>query len=355
MTVQPTDPIRHRDRSVEILDRGAGLWQRWRELRREGQPGDPLRAEVLAHVEDARQAGEWIVSEANREALQAEIERWRGWFADELGEYIPAIDLAPAYASGNILQEIDYQNLMILLARGEPVTDLVVKDIEFAKHLDEVREAFSESKLINCRFDRCKFDGTQFGTGTKLVYVGFSECSMDNLTWPAVRASSLAFEDLSIRGARFEGGVFSDVLFRKLRTDRVDFTDANFTYCRFDRVNSEGTDYAGAIFSKCIFEGTVFRACDLSDAVFSECTFIDTTIAGGSLRRALFTLCDRFDLNLTQGPPRGGEASRRLMVDTDLAGIQVKKSHNVPRLIRDYLSIQDLGQVPDVFPVQEGG
>lgn len=346
MTQPPTqDPVRQRDRSVEILDRAGELSRRWRELRAAGIPGDELRADVIILINEAKQAGEWIVAAANRRAVQAEIARWRGWLADELGEYLPPVELAPAMVAESVLQEIDYETLMLLLSRGEPITGKVVRGIEFAKHLDEVREGFSESKLINCRFDRCKFNGAQFGAGTKLVYVTFVECTMDNLIWPLVRASSLAFEDLNIRGARFENGVFSDVLFRNFRTERADFADANFTYCRFDGVAAVGTEFAGTVFSKCLFDGSELSGCDLSDTVFSECTFFNTTIAGGSLRRALFTKCDLSDLNLVQGPPRGGHASRRLMVDTDLSGIQVKESYNIPALIDHHLQVEDFGRV----------
>src|SRR5690349_10767341 len=173
-----------RDRSTEILERSNDLWRRWRALRDAGDAGDALRPELLELLQDTADAGVWVISPVNREMLTAEIEQWRRWFADELGEYLPPVDLAPAVVPDEKLPELDYSNLMILLKRGEVISSRLVQGIEFAKHLDEVREAFSESKLINCRFEQCKFDGTRFGAGTKLVYVTFSECTMDYLIWP---------------------------------------------------------------------------------------------------------------------------------------------------------------------------
>ncbi len=254
----------HRDRSIEIIDASARLRSKWRSQRAEAGAAASVRDEVLALLQDAAAAGASIMSTTNRSAVEYEINQWRRWMADELGEYHPFVELQPSQILQDELRKVDYPNLMIMLRQGETISGRLVESVEFAKHLDEVRDAFGESKLINCRFDRCKFDGAQFGAGTKLVYVRFSECSLDYFFWPNVRASSLTFEDLTVNAASFENGIFADVLFRNFTSDRVNFMDANFTYCKFDTVGMTGANFSGAVFSKCMFDASVFSACDFS-------------------------------------------------------------------------------------------
>lgn len=333
----------YRDRSTEILEQSVQLRTRYRANRSDRVELRRLSGDVTSFIHDAAAAGEFIMSEANRDVVTAEINNWRTWFADEMGEYVPPVELAPSRISQDDLQELDYPNLMLILREGETVHGKLLDSIEFARHLDEVRQTFSESKFINCRFDKCKFDGANFGPGTKLVYVNFTECSLDYFNWPHIRASSLAFQDMEVRGASFESGVFSEVLLRSFSADRANFMDANFTYCRFEQTSVEGSNFSGAIFSKCFFDRADFTGCDFSDAVFSECEFVDATIAGGSLRRALITKCDLGSLHLKKGPPRGGEASRRLQVDTDIYGVQLKFSQNLPESIVAHLFAQDFG------------
>lgn len=344
----------YRDRAIEILDYSRKLRAKWRSHRGVGLTADKMRDEVDGLLVAAGRSGVSIASPANRDAVEYEIDLWRQWIADELGEYYPPVELAPSQITQDELVELDYPNLIILLRQGETVSGRSLRGIEFAKHLSEVREAFRESKLVNCRFEHCKFDGAQFGAGTKLVYVTFVECSLDYCLWPNVRALSLAFEHLDVHAAGFESGTFADVLFRKLRTDRVVFMDANFTYCRFDATEIVGTSFVGAIFSHCIFTGAQFTGCDFSAAVFSECDFSDATIAGGSLRDSYFTKCDFGNLKLTKGPPRGGDASRRLQVDTDLSDIRIKDCMNLPDAISAHLSVQDIGYVPSSAEQPEG-
>ena len=337
----------YRDRSIEILERSANIRARWRTQDGEVADSEQLKDEVANLLRDASAAGESIMSKANRDSVTREIDNWRRWLADEFGEYVPRMELIPSRISQDELQDLDYPNLMILLRQGVTVHGRLLDSIQFARHLDEVRETFRESKFINCRFDKCKFDGANFGAGTKLVYVNFSECSLDYFIWPQIRASSLAFQDMRMLGASFESGVFSDVLLKNFEADRAIFMDANFTYCKFEQTRIDGTNFSGAIFSKCIFDRAIFNACDFSDAVFSECEFVDATISGGSLRRALVTKCDLGNLHLKKGPPRGGDASRRLQVDTDLDSVQVKFSQNLPQSMVMHLFAQDFGDAPE--------
>lgn len=332
-----------RDPSIRLRDRSAKLRERWRSLRAQGgAPGD-IRDDVLTFLHDTAASGELIVSPTNREMVIAEIEVWRYWLAAEMGEYLEPLELAPSQVSDDELMSVDRQNLLEMLSRGETVNGRVVRDVAFASYRDEVTEVFSEAKLINCRFERCVFDGASFGSNTKLVYVAFLECSLNNMYWPRVRASSLAFEDLHIRGARFEGGVFADVLFRNFQSSNgTSFTDANFTYCRFENVEFVGTDFTGAIFSNCVFENAKFTACNFNQAAFSQFDRMEATIAGGSMRDVIFTYCQMEAVRIVAGPPRGGEAARRIKARPDLTNVRAKTSYNVPQIVVDYMDLEDL-------------
>jgi uncharacterized protein YjbI with pentapeptide repeats len=344
-----------RDPSIRMRDRSAKLRERWRSIR-DHRPASDLRDDVLAFLNDAAESGESIVSASNREMVAIEIGLWRQWLAAELGEYLDPIDMAPSQVSvDEELRGIDRQDLLEMLQRGETVNGRLVKDVVFANYLTEVSDAFSEAKLINCRFERCVFDGASFGSNTKLVYVAFLECSLNNMYWPRVRASSLVFEDLHIRGARFEGGMFADVLFRNFQSSNgTSFADANFTYCRFEDVEFAGTDFTGAIFSNCVFEGATFTACNFNQAVFSESDRMEVTIAGGSMRDVIFSHCQMAAVQVVAGPPRGGDAARRIQVRPDLSNVRAKTSYNVPQIVIDYMDLEDLGELTsDKSPLRD--
>ena len=335
-----------RDPSIRMRDKSAKLRERWRTIRKEGKPASDIRADVLSFLSEAAESGESIVSAANRQMVALEIELWRRWLATELGEYLDPIEMAQSQVSEDELIGIDRQDLLERLVQGETVNGRLVRDVVFANYLTEVSDAFSEAKLINCRFERCVFDGASFGANTKLVYVAFLECSLNNMYWPRVRASSLAFEDLRIQGARFEGGMFADVLFRNFQSSNgTSFADANFTYCRFEDVEFVGTDFTGAIFSSCVFEGAKFTACNFNQAVFSESRRMDAVIAGGSMREVIFSYCQMEALRVVPGPPRGGEAARRVQARPDLSHVRAKTSYNVPQIVIDYMDLEDLGEL----------
>lgn len=314
--------------------------RRWRaNLDEEALKG--ARDEVISLIADMIAAGSMTGSEYTRSLLEAEIASWRDWLA-ERGEYVPRQALRPP-APVEELREISREQLFQTLNDEGILQGRIVRGVIFANHLPELRQAFSDARIVNCRFEDCQFDGAEFGEDTRLIYTGIVNSSLNNLGWPGVRASSLALRDLDIVGARFQGGSFADVLFRNFHSrEGTDFSECNFTFCRFEGVAFEGTNMTAAIFSRCVFGECTFRGVDLAQAVFSDCDLRGTVFEGGTLRDAIIDRSELAGMKFVSGPlARRTKTTRRRA--TDLTGVRAVSSFNLPQPLIDQQDLESLG------------
>jgi len=134
-------------------------------------------------------------------------------------------------------------------------------------------EVLERTIYEDCRFVRCRFEGT---------------------AWSEGRLSDCTFERCDLVGVRFVDTILQEVTFEHGRAMGTDFTGLRrlslklrFTDVKLDLSNFAGLPLSGTRFVDCSLREVVFDGCDLRSAAFSG-----SDLAGASLQHVKLAEAD---------------------------------------------------------------
>jgi len=153
--------------------------------------------------------------------------------------------------------------------------------------LKNLKEKFSSSNLMNCKFRNADLSG---------LILGSNNIELCDFTSSDIRNSKI--QSSNLLKSQFNNCLFIDSQFNKNNIEKCDFTEANFSGAEFTGVNLEYIVVKNAVwkfasFKKSNLSNIVFEG-RFEDCHFEHCSFYSVTFENATILNTFFKYNDRF-------------------------------------------------------------
>lgn len=153
--------------------------------------------------------------------------------------------------------------------------------------LKNLKEKFSSSNLMNCKFRNADLSG---------LILGSNNIELCDFTSSDIRNSKI--QSSNLLKSQFNNCLFIDSQFTKNNIEKCDFTEANFSGAEFTGVNLEHIVVKNAVwkftsFKKSNLSNIVFEG-RFEDCHFEHCSFYSVTFENATILNTFFKYNDRF-------------------------------------------------------------
>ena len=280
-----------------------------------------------------------------REALKRRIER---------GESLAGIDLTGCDLAGLDLRGADLRGAFLEHA------DLSTCDLSGARldgavlaHAALVGTTFREASLRGASLGATRMENTVFEGAdlreaildrARMRHVDLRHTRLDAISWlestfekvdfsGSTCEEELLFLKNDLRGSRFSGARWSEVVLMECRIDYADFQDAAFGKAAFVSVMGEAVRFQGlqleaACFAQaCRLPGADFRACRLHEVSFRGTDLADADFSRASITACDFSECDLRRSRFHEANATGCSFRRALLEDADFRSCNLMQAN----------------------------